>query len=742
MAASDPPTSDLPPPPTHPSSTIQNHTQNHTQNQGQNQIQPPTRTQPRSNSNPFILDPAPVPQIPPRTSLNSLNTANANANDAFNARRASLSSAPTPLPASSSSSAIPPPVPPSSSKPKSHTHTHNHAHTPSTATATAVFKANDTGAPVTPGSTNPFLQRAKTHSGAVGSNSHQNQSTALGKTPPLPPRKPTSMAATTSSHPPALTGTLTHSLISPLMKQSLEASKQGHALKRAQAEAERARVLEVIRSSNSNAAGEHKERERGRSAGSAGGSRSPTKGLGVGVHGQHVGPRRPVPSPPRSAVSSVFSASSAGSFDQVASARLGLGLGAHAQRRFGSPDADRFSSASGVSGVSGVSSGSASVSSGSSQPSRQGKSVVGQQQQQQIPYSAPPTHPDRRAGVGGSTTPRHALTQAQAHRRSPSYQSTTSAYTSRSQPSRSSPTGDRGGDDDGRGEAEGEGVWPWSGGTGIGGTGTGSGNGNGNGNGKRTRPTRSQSMHQQSSPTTSTSTSTSGPFSPSLSSGALGRVSPPLPPPRRKTRPESVQLPGQSSTSTPTRRGSAFGGDDAAVGSPFANAFESSGSSLFDNKDRDRDKDKDKSAVPLSLSALQRSLSTLHARAQPVLDRARYKAEAGLSRRGFVPHSHSRVYDDAREEEGVGHLVAHGTGGTAESEDTLGSVESMGGTDVGVGVDRGGLGGVDFDESDGSERGGLGVSGRGRTGSGYAFGRERERDSLKLPVEGEGWRPL
>lgn len=528
------------------------------------------------------------------------------------------------------------------------------------------------------------------------------------------------------------------------MKQSLEASKQGHALKRAQAEAERARVLEVIRSSNSNSnsnsnagagSGEHRERERGRSAGSAGGSRSPTKGLGVSVHGQigtgtgtgtgmGAGHRRPVPSPPRSAVSSVFSASSAGSFDQVASARLGLGT--HAQRRFGSPDADRFSSASGVSGVS---SGSASMSSGSSQarPPRQAG-----QQQQQIPYSAPPTHPDRRSG--GSTTPRHALTQA--HRRSPSYQSTTStsAYTSRSQPSGEGRSGVN--DDDGRmeGEGDGEGVWPWNG----------NGPGSGSGNGKRTRPTRSQSMHQQSSPTTSSSTPASGPFSPSLSSGALGRVSPPLPPPRRKTRPESVQLP--ASTSTPTRRGSAFGGDDAAVGSPFANAFESSGS-LFD-RDRDKDREKDKSAVPLSLSALQRSLSTLHARAQPVLDRARYKAEAGLSRRGFVPHAHAhnRLYDDERgEEEGVGHLVAHGTGGTAESEDTLGSVESMGdGTELGggVGVDRG-TGGMDFDESDGSERG-LGVSERGRTGSGYAFGRERERerDSLKLPVEGEGWRPL
>lgn len=198
------------------------------------------------------------------------------------------------------------------------------------------------------------------------------------------------------------------------------------------------------------------------------------------------------------------------------------------------------------------------------------------------------------------------------------------------------------------------------------------------------------------------------------------------------------------------------------MGSPFANAFESSGSSLFD-RDRDKDRDKDKSAaplpLPLSLSALQRSLSTLHARAQPVLDRARYKAEAGLSRRGFVPHSHAhnRLFDDERgEEEGVGHLVAHGTGGTAESaesEDTLGSVESVDsmGDDrtelgVGVGVDRGGgRGGIDGGgpdwESDGSERGG-----RGRTGSGYAFGRERERererDSLKLPVEGEGWRPL
>ena len=39
---------------------------------------------------------------------------------------------------------------------------------------------------------------------------------------------------------------------------------------------------------------------------------------------------------------------------------------------------------------------------------------------------------------------------------------------------------------------------------------------------------------------------------------------------------------------------------------------------------------------PLSFSALQRTFSQLQSKAQPKLDRARYKAEAGLTRRGFV----------------------------------------------------------------------------------------------------------
>ena len=136
---------------------------------------------------------------------------------------------------------------------------------------------------------------------------------AVGRTPPLPPRKPQTMSFASSLQP-ANNGLITvqpfnsslktaardkppppppHPVAtSALMKQSLLASKAGQSMKKAQEQLEKERVLEVIRSSSMSPNGTAARSNRTRSS-------SPTK---VGVHA-----RRPVPSPPRSVANTVGS---------------------------------------------------------------------------------------------------------------------------------------------------------------------------------------------------------------------------------------------------------------------------------------------------------------------------------------------------------------------------------------------------------------------------------------------------
>lgn len=102
---------------------------------------------------------------------------------------------------------------------------------------------------------------------------------------------------------------------------------------------------------------------------------------------------------------------------------------------------------------------------------------------------------------------------------------------------------------------------------------------------------------------------------------------PPLPPPRRK-RPESVQL-------TPTS-------DINTTEIPSTSSQARTSSTSFQGLSRhvSLTRDRDRSATDASpISHIQKTLSNLQLKAQPRLDAARYKAEAGLSRRGFVPHS-------------------------------------------------------------------------------------------------------
>ena len=128
---------------------------------------------------------------------------------------------------------------------------------------------------------------------------------------------------------------------------------------------------------------------------------------------------------------------------------------------------------------------------------------------------------------------------------------------------------------------------------------------------------------------------------------------------------------------------------------------------------------------------------------QPKLDAARYKAEAGFSRRGFVPHRNASLFH----EEGEERLVAsetnslngdHLSGLSIDSDDGLGQDNEMDGSGDEKGMRRWG------------EKGGFGNEWerRGRSASegeelrkGKMKPWEVERDDMKWPA-GEGWKPL
>ncbi|EIN08752.1 hypothetical protein PUNSTDRAFT_120343 [Punctularia strigosozonata HHB-11173 SS5] len=113
---------------------------------------------------------------------------------------------------------------------------------------------------------------------------------------------------------------------------------------------------------------------------------------------------------------------------------------------------------------------------------------------------------------------------------------------------------------------------------------------------------------------------------------------PPVPPPRRK-RPESVQVTASSSSS---------GGDP--LGSPFRTAPAYPSTATFGSLSRHlsltsrprRSLSGERLSEDSPVSSIQRAFVNLGAKAQPKFEAAMYKAEAGLSRRGYVPHHHRR----------------------------------------------------------------------------------------------------
>ena len=136
------------------------------------------------------------------------------------------------------------------------------------------------------------------------------------------------------------------------------------------------------------------------------------------------------------------------------------------------------------------------------------------------------------------------------------------------------------------------------------------------------------------------------------------------------------------------------------------------------------------------LSNIQRTLATLQPRLdalQPRLDKARYKAEAGLSRRGFVRDGKVGKSDlEVEEEKGL-----MGWREKAEWDDTDRPVVHDHG---GVSVD----GGVSERESAGEAQryaGTNGPDGDEEVVWDQGEGVSVERDNLKWPA-GEGWKPL
>lgn len=117
---------------------------------------------------------------------------------------------------------------------------------------------------------------------------------------------------------------------------------------------------------------------------------------------------------------------------------------------------------------------------------------------------------------------------------------------------------------------------------------------------------------------------------------------------------------------------------------------------------------------------------------QPKLDAARYKAEAGFSRRGFVNHRNGSLF----REEGEERLVV--------DEVTGESLESVEGAD-GFGQDQPSVDRSGSDDDDVRRAGEKARSKSEGTGDRERFRRpwEVERDEMKWPVQpGEGWAPL
>ncbi|KIK78493.1 hypothetical protein PAXRUDRAFT_16843 [Paxillus rubicundulus Ve08.2h10] len=170
---------------------------------------------------------------------------------------------------------------------------------------------------------NPFLMHDKADRGELAEKSSDKVVgtpcvAKNGKLPPLPPRKPalsvapraseavpstmTSTANFMSPFGPSLIATKPAHMISQLMQQSLEASKQGQSIKRAEEQLDRERVLQVLKTTTSGLSGSNQTRSLSPSKHIY---KSPSDSRSEGATSVLPLPPRRKPSPPSSMSSSI-----------------------------------------------------------------------------------------------------------------------------------------------------------------------------------------------------------------------------------------------------------------------------------------------------------------------------------------------------------------------------------------------------------------------------------------------------
>ncbi|KAG7095529.1 hypothetical protein E1B28_006266 [Marasmius oreades] len=622
---------------------------------------------------------------------------------------------------------------------------------------------NATNNPFTPPPQHPSatnnsfsLGRAKSNPGGPPSvRCHAKAADSIpgnSKLPPLPPRKPGSSAVvppprhgslastspslvtpsmvssktvpiTSSPHPPVVPPKPTHftHTTSTLMKQSLQASKTGQTMKKAEEQLERERVLQVLKSSSSSPfSNSTPSRNRSVSPSKPGGlSASSSSTSNPDLDQDYTSSQAPpLPRRRRASPSASFSDSS---FQQVALATTSSHSGSNTNPFLRSP----FSSSSDHKAQTSAFSSSTLPSSSVSLPS--------------TPNLPPPKHPDQShrkppPPVPWSPfTPDGAVIEVIDTRASESNQAhkLPQEDTFISEPLECIPNS----------VAKSAGPYISVFNSEITPTATPMRKNDRNEESPTARLFRSKSMHHP--------TSVASPFSPVGDSPGDS----PLPPPIRRKRPESVQvLPGNSSPSSASSITSGWmkhSTTNHLKDNPRIDAHRK-GPSFNHDESRPHD--------PLNLRSIAASLSPQLQQIQPKLDKARFKAEAGLSRRGFIINpSMSRRKED---QEGLmsgedrfsevgedGDLRNGQEQGSRYRPRTVGDIGASGWEDNIVHSDSS----DDNSENVGLDRHWKAKQSRTATGrrerdvGGAADGSDvgAEKDHLKWPVsEGEGWRRL
>ena len=468
---------------------------------------------------------------------------------------------------------------------------------------------SDSTPPVIPYSAyNPFMSRSKSERRPPG------QDELPSKVPPLPPRKPITLQpaspqATSIKSVPLSTNPFrppkpSH-LVSPLMKQSLEASRAGVVQRKVEENLNQERVLQVLKSSSVRNRSSSPPKPVPSSSGSSTSGNLLRSGAGSERSAPSLPPRRSAQSPSRSTPSV---AGSVMSYESVANARLSL---SPAKYRGNSP----FSRSPERGRILGTTS--------TDEPRPISASPT-----RHTDIAPPPMHPDRKVPPVNTSGP-------------------------------------------------------------------------------------------EFSPDDGLPTSPLSPTSPKVfRSKSMGHPRPPPPPTRKsRTRPESVQLPPSSTYATPVSTPA----PSPVTNGEFPLQKVTRRVSLSSTHSRASSID----SSPSVKKNLQRTFSAL----QPKLDAARYKVEAGLSKRGFVDHT-----TNARP-----HLI--GVWGD-EGERNL-----IGGTDT-ASVDNDSSSVLSYEDDSIDERRKFGY-GQPRGSVVGANGGERrgrlevDRDELKLPVSvSDGWKPL